>query len=148
MTNPRRARGDRGSVLTFGIGISIFMLLLVTVAINLASMWSTKVTLRTIADGAALAGAQAVDTSMVYKYGTVSSVRLSPSLARNRITAYVNQPIVNNRVIGLEISSIRVANNKVTLVLACQPDLPFGYLLPTSIAKIEATATAAQEVRK
>ena len=117
MTNPSRARGDRGSVLTFGIGISIFMLLLVTVAINLASMWSTKVTLRTIADGAALAGAQAVDTSMVYKYGTVSSVRLSPNLARNRITAYVNQPIVNNRVIGLEISSIRVANNKVTLVL-------------------------------
>lgn len=146
MKNSGRLSSEKGSILTFGIGISILVMLLVSVSVNIASLWSTKVTLRSIADGAALAGAQAVDESKVYQFGAESSVHLSPSAARMRVAEYVLQPVVKNRVHGLEIVSMKVVGSRVNVVLACQPQLAFGYLLPVRVSKIQASAVARQEI--
>jgi len=139
---------ERGSVLTFGIGLAILLLMLVTVSINIVSLWTTKVTLRTIADGAALSGAQAVDVTNVYEHGVQTIVRLSPRLSRIRVDKYLNQPAVQNRVHGLEVVTISVIGNQVNVIISCEPKLPFGYLLPTENSRIQAAATARQEVAK
>jgi hypothetical protein len=137
-------KSDRGSVLTFGIGLAVLLLMLVTVSVNLASLWSTKVTLRTIADGAALSGAQGIDVTAIYKGGVQNSVRLSPKNARTRIDRYLDQPLVRRRVHGLQVVSVIVVGNRVRLVISCEPHLPFGYLLPARVSKIQAVATAKQ----
>lgn len=143
--NPRCAlKSDRGSVLTFGIGLTVLLLMLVTVSVNLASLWSTKVTLRTIADGAALSGAQGIDVTAIYKRGVQNTVRLSSKNARTRIDRYLDQPLVRRRVHGLQVASVVVVGNRVRVVLSCEPQLPFGYLLPTRVSKIQAVATAKQ----
>ena len=135
---------DRGSVLTFGIGLVVLLLMLVTVSVNLASLWTTKVTLRTIADGAALSGAQGIDVTSIYKSGVQNSVRLSPRNARTRINRYLDQPLVRKRVHGLRVVSVIVVGSRVRVVLSCEPHLPFGYLLPTHVSRIQAVATAKQ----
>lgn len=137
-------KSERGSVLTFGIGLAILLLMLVTVSVNLASLWTTKVTLRTIADGAALSGAQAVDFTGVYESGRKPSMRLSPHSARLRIDKYLLQPSVRIRVRALRVVSTTVAGNQVKVVLSCAPQLPFGYLLPANISRIQAVAVAKQ----
>ncbi len=137
-------KSERGSVLTFGIGLAILLLMLVTASVNLASLWTTKVTLRTITDGAALSGAQAVDVTGVYESGTQNSMRLSPHSARIRIDKYLNQPSVRKRVHGLKIVSTAVVGNQVKVVLSCEPQLPFDYLLPANISRIQAVAVAKQ----
>ena len=137
-------KSDRGSVLTFGIGLVVLLLMLVTVSANLASLWTTKVTLRTIADGAALSGAQGIDVTAIYKSGVQNSVRLSPRNARTRINRYLDQPLVRKRVHGLQVVSVIVVGSRVRVVLSCEPHLPFGYLLPTHVSRIQAVATAQQ----
>jgi len=140
--------GENGSVLTFGIGLAVLLLMLVTISVNLASLWTTKVTLRTIADGAALSGAQAIDVADVYKYGVQSTARLSPNLARTRVADYLNQPAVRNRVHALEVVTIHVSGTEVKVTISCEPQLPFNYLLPTHVSRIQAVASARQELSR
>jgi hypothetical protein len=144
MNTQSTLKSDRGSVLTFGIGLVVLLLMLVTVSVNLASLWTTKVTLRTIADGAALSGAQGIDVTSIYKSGVQNSVRLSPRNARTRINRYLDQPLVRKRVHGLQVVSVIVVGSRVRVVLSCEPHLPFGYLLPTHVSRIQAVATAKQ----
>jgi hypothetical protein len=144
MNTQSTLKSDRGSVLTFGIGLVVLLLMLVTVSVNLASLWTTKVTLRTIADGAALSGAQGIDVTSIYKSGAQNSVRLSPRNARTRINRYLDQPLVRKRVHGLQVVSVIVVGSRVRVVLSCEPHLPFGYLLPTHVSRIQAVATAKQ----
>jgi len=142
------SKSENGSVLTFGIGLAILLLMLVSVSVNLAALWITKATLRTIADGAALSGAQAVDVAGVYKHGVQGAVRLSPRLARFHVERYLDQTPVRKRVHGLRVVKITVAGDQVKVILACDPQLPFGYLLPTQISRIQAVAMARQETSK
>ncbi|MEI7442336.1 MAG: Tad domain-containing protein [Actinomycetes bacterium] len=144
MREPTMDNSERGSVLTFGIGLAILLLMLVTVSVNLASVWTTKVTLRTITDGAALSGAQAVDLTHVYESGAYNSLHLSPKSARIRVDKYLQQPSVRKRVHGLQIVSTTVAGDQIKVVLSCEPQLPFGYLLPVHISRIQAVAIAKQ----
>lgn len=137
---------DRGSVLTFGIGLSILLLMVITVSVNIASLWTTKVTLRTIADGAALSGAQAVDVSNIYRSGLTVPVRLSPSLARLKVEDYLRQPAVRSRVNSLRIVDTHVEGSQIKVVLSCEPNLPFGYLLPIQTSRIQVVAMARQQV--
>jgi hypothetical protein len=44
---------DEGSILLFGIGLSVAGLMIATVSINVASLWVTRNVLDGIADGAA-----------------------------------------------------------------------------------------------
>jgi len=52
--SPRKLVGrDEGSILLFGIGLSVAGLMIATVSINVASLWVTRNVLDGIADGAA-----------------------------------------------------------------------------------------------
>ena len=62
---------DEGSILLFGIGLSVAGLMIATVSINVASLWVTRNVLDGIADGAALSAAQAVNTDHLHRFGNV-----------------------------------------------------------------------------
>lgn len=123
-----RVKDDEGSVLVLGIGLSIICVLIATVAINVSTVWLARTSLDSVADGAALAGAQAIDSASVYRDGLTGITHLSPSLARAKVRAYVAKPEVKSQVHGLKVRAIVVSGNSVQVTVSATPAMPFGYL--------------------
>jgi len=66
-------RTDDGSVLILILGLVVLAALFVTVVIDVSTLYLERRTLIAAADGAALAGAQAVDRATIYENGLPSS---------------------------------------------------------------------------
>jgi uncharacterized membrane protein len=66
-------RRDQGSVLLLILGLVVLAALLITVVIDVSSLYLERRNLIAAADGAALAGAQAIDQEAVYTSGLPSS---------------------------------------------------------------------------
>jgi hypothetical protein len=137
---------DRGSLLTFGIGIAILVLMLVTVSVNIATLWTTKVTLSSVADGAALSGAQGIDINSIYQHGAHSPVVLSDSAVRFRVKKYLRLGQVKSQLSDLKLDSVTIRRDTVAVLLSCKPDIPFGYFLPAMPRRVKAIASAKQQI--
>lgn len=137
-----KTRNDEGSILVLGIGLSLVCVLVATVAINVATVWLARTSLDSVADGAALAGVHAVDSAAIYRDGLSGMTRISPSLARTKVRAYLARPEVQSQVHGLKLRSIVVSGNSVQVTVSCFPAMPFGYLwdAPTVTARSKARA--------
>lgn len=133
---------DEGSILVLGIGLSLVCVLIATVAINVATVWLARTALDSVADGAALAGAQAIDRAAIYQEGLRGITRVSPSLARAKVRAYLARPEVQAQVHDLKLRSVSVSGNSVQVTVSCLPAMPFGYLWdsPTVLARSKARA--------
>lgn len=133
---------DEGSILVLGIGLSLVCVLIATVAINVATVWLARTALDSVADGAALAGAQAIDRAAIYQEGLRGITRVSPSLARTKVRAYLARPEVQAQVHDLKLRSVSVSGNSVQVAVSCRPAMPFGYLWdsPTVLARSKARA--------
>lgn len=131
-----------GSVMTLAIGLFVVVVSLCTLGADVSSLWVTRHGLDSVADGAALAAAQAVDAEVIYRHGLTSPVRLNPVLAKEKVTAYVTAANAKARFVGLRIRSVNVTNSRVHVELQCAPDLPFGYLVPSGGGVILASAEA------
>lgn len=138
---------DEGSILLFGIGLAVAALMIVTTAINVAAMWTTRNVLDGIADGSALAVAQAIDSNAVYRNGLGSALVLSEPLARTRVNQYVLNSGVRGQVAGFTVRSVAVSGRAVTVTVQATPVLPFGYLLPVSRAVVVSSAKAINKVK-
>ena len=137
-----RRTNDEGSILVLGIGLSLVCVLIATVAINVATVWLARTALDSVADGAALAGAQAIDRAAIYQEGLSGITRVSPSLARAKVRAYLARPEVQAQVHDLKLRSVSVSGNSVQVAVSCRPAMPFGYLWdsPTVLARSKARA--------
>lgn len=140
-------RNDEGSVLVLGIGLSLVCVLVATVAINVATVWLARTSLDSVADGAALAGAQAIDSAAVYRDGLSGITRVSPSQARAKVRAYLARPEVKSQVHGLKLRSISVSGNSVQVTVSCSPAMPFGYLWDTATVTARSKARAINYVK-
>jgi hypothetical protein len=138
---------DHGSILVFGIGLSLAGLMIATVSINVASIWVTKNTLDGIADGAALAAAQAVDVDVIYREGVGNNLRLNESLARIRVKEYLKVADAGSQIQNLSVSSVSVSGSAVTVTVQAQPHTAFGYLMPISAPVVVSAAKAINKVR-
>ena len=135
-------KNERGSVLTFGILLALLLTTLSTVCIDVASLWTTKTTLNSVADAAALNAAGAVDVQNIYHTGSASSVRIDPIQARTRVLSYLRRSEVKNKVHNLRLLSVKVSQNKVQVIISCSPQLAFGYLLPNTTLSVKSRAVA------
>lgn len=140
------ARED-GSILLFGIGLSVAGLMIATVSINVASLWVTRNTLDGIADGAALSAAQAVDTDAIYRDGLGSNLRLNENLARAKVKQYVDAANVRSQVKQFVVRSVEVSGSTVTVTVQARPSPAFGYLIPISTPVVVSAAKAINKVR-
>lgn len=138
---------DEGSVLIFGIGLSIAGLMIATVAVNVASIWITRNTLDGIADGAALSAAQAVDSEAIYRQGLDRTLFLNERIARKKVREYVDAAGVRTQVEQFTIRSVVVTGKSVMVTLQAKPRPAFGYLMPVSTPVVVSAAKAINKVR-
>ena len=138
---------EEGSILLFGIGLSVAGLMIATVSINVASLWVTKNVLDGIADGAALAAAQAVDSEAVYRDGLGTNLDLNENLARTKVNQYVTAANVRSQVQQFSVKSVVVSGTAVTVTVQASPRTAFGYLMPISSPVVVSAAKAINKVR-
>ena len=138
---------EEGSILLFGIGLSVAGLMIATVSINVASLWVTKNVLDGIADGAALAAAQAVDSEAVYRDGLGTNLGLNENLARTKVNQYVTAANVRSQVQQFSVRSVVVSGTAVTVTVQASPRTAFGYLMPISTPVVVSAAKAINKVR-
>ncbi len=138
----RRLRADdRGSVLPLVIGAVVIVLTLVTVVTDVSTLWLQRRALQATVDGAALAGAQAVDLPSVYAGGAHGDLRLDPRAARTAVTSYVR--VVPTTLRSLRVSSVAVTGTTVTVRATALAAPPFLSLLTGRGITVVAEATAA-----
>jgi exo-beta-1,3-glucanase (GH17 family) len=118
-----------------------------TLAVNVATLWLTRNVLDGIADGAALAAAQAIDSDAIYESGVGGNLKLNSSQAKNRVKQYVQTGNIKSQVRELGIKSVVVSGTSVTVTLQAKPNLAFGYLLPISSPVVVSSAKAINKVR-
>ncbi len=138
---------DEGSILLFGIGLSVAGLMIATVSINIASIWVTRNVLDGIADGAALSAAQAVDTDSIYRNGLGGSLRLNENSARSRVNKYVAASGARSQVEQFAVRSVTVSGTAVTVIVEAKPRAAFGYLMPISSPVVVSSSKAINRVR-
>jgi hypothetical protein len=143
----KRLRKEDGSILVFGIGLAVTAIMIFTLAVNVATLWLTRNVLDGIADGAALAAAQAIDSDAIYESGVGGNLKLNSSQAKNRVKQYVQTGNIKSQVRELEIKSVVVSGTSVTVTLQAKPNLAFGYLLPISSPVVVSSAKAINKVR-
>lgn len=138
---------DQGSILLFGIGLSLAGLMIATVSINVAAIWVTRNVLDGIADGAALSAAQAIDANSVYRDGLSTNLRLNESLARSKVNQFVLVADVRSQVQEFSVRSVTVSGSTVTVTVQAKPRTAFGYLMPISTPLVVSAAKAVNKVR-
>jgi hypothetical protein len=138
---------DKGSILLFGIGLSVAGLMIATVSINVASIWVTRNVLDGIADGAALAAAQAVNTDAIYRDGLGTNLRLNENAARTKVNQYVATANVRTQVDQFSVRSVVVSGAAVTVTVQATPRTAFGYLMPISTPVVVSAAKAINKVQ-
>lgn len=143
----KNLRKEDGSILVFGIGLAVTAIMIFTLAVNVATLWLTRNVLDGIADGAALAAAQAIDSDAIYESGVGGNLKLNSSQAKNRVKQYVQTDNIKSQVRELGIKSVVVSGTSVTVTLQAKPNLAFGYLLPISSPVVVSSAKAINKVR-
>lgn len=135
-------RDERGSVMLLGIGLSIAALMIVTLAVNISSVWVARHALDSVADGCALAAAQAVDTGAIYRQGVTHVVPLDQNLARRYVANYLAAGGVRSRFTDLKVRSVHVYQGRVRVEVQALAPMPFGYLLGRMRPVIVSAASA------
>lgn len=117
----RTHRADEGTVLLLIVGLVTVVALLVAVVTDVSSLYLHRRELIAAADGAALAGAQAVDEATIYRNGLPASgpVPLDPDAARLAVHRYLEQAGLG----GVDVQ-IEATTTTVTVRLAQRYRLP------------------------
>ena len=143
---PTRRRGtsdDRGSVLPLVIAAVVIVLLLVGAVTDASVLWLRRRAVQAEVDGAALAGAQAVDLGAVYAGGATGDLRLDAPRVRSAVRAWVRAA---PDPVGLRVTSITVRATEVTVRGTSSVALPFTTLLTGSRVTVVAEASAVLRV--
>jgi uncharacterized membrane protein len=113
---PRRwLSGDDGSVLPLVIGVVVVVVMLVTVVTDVSVLWLQRRSLQATVDGAALAGAQAVDLPSVYAGGAAGDLRLDPRAARGAVRAYAASVPSSQQLTSFRLTAITLTPTTVTV---------------------------------
>ncbi len=146
----RSRTSDEGSVLLLILGLVVLAGLFVTVVIDVSALFLDRRDLIAAADGAALAGAQGIDESSVYRDGLPESGSLI--LNRSRAELLVQSYLVDQGIIGtyddLEVD-VDVTNTTVTVQLVAKVRLPIANVVTPGAGHgvtVDAQATARSAV--
>jgi uncharacterized membrane protein len=141
-----RAGDDTGSVLPLVIGVLVLVIALLTVVTDVSTLWLARRSLQATVDGAALAGAQAVDLGTVYAGGASGDLRLDPAAARAAVTSYARAVPSARQLDGFRVTSIAVAATTVTVTARAVVRPPFLAFVTGSGVTVVADATARNTV--
>lgn len=143
----RPTRDDAGSVLPLIIGAVVVMTMLVTVITDVSVLWLGRRSTQAAVDGAALAGAQAVDLPSLYRDGAVGDLALDPVAARRAVRTWVRDLPASQLPPGFRITRVTATTTTVTVQAQATLRLPFLSFLTGRGVPVVADATATNAAR-
>jgi hypothetical protein len=144
-----RRRDEQGSTMPLIVGLASVLLLGIALVINASSAYLQRQSLDTLADGAALRGAD-LGAAGVYGEGGLTQARLlqEKGAVEKVVTAYLKSVGADRTYPGLRVSArVNVADRSVTVTLQAPVTLPLH--IPGSPAEpvVGASSTAAVTVQ-
>ncbi|QWC83939.1 hypothetical protein KLP28_09885 [Nocardioidaceae bacterium] len=144
MSAPAAARGraadERGQVTVLVVGFFLVVATLVAVVVDASAAYLQRQRLANLADGAALAAADAVDLDTLYAQGVGESLPLSDAAAQQQVGAYLARAATD--VEGLDWT-VSATGDEVTVQVSGMLDLPLG--VPGVADSVRVTATGAAQ---
>ncbi len=137
---------DRGSVLPLVIGVVVIVMALLTVVTDVSVLFLQRRSLQATVDGAALAGAQAVDLAPVYSGGAHGDLRLDPPAVRAAVRMYVSAVPSVRELVGFRLTALRVDAATVTIRARATARPPFLSFLNGQGVIVVAEASARTSV--
>jgi len=116
-------RGERGQTTVLIIGFAVVAMLMVAVVVDASAAYLRRSGLDSVADGAALAAADGIESSQVYRGRLGARARIDPALARRFVADYVRQTGAAARYPGLSYA-IETSADRVVVHLTSPLDLP------------------------
>ena len=137
-------RSDEGTVLLLIVGLVVVAALLVAVVTDVSALYLERRELVAAADGAALAGAQAVDEESVYRNGLPATgpVPLDQAAAEEAVRSYLSDAGLFTAKLDVTIST---SATTVSVVLRTRTELPVASTVTagaSGTAAVSASATA------
>ena len=137
-----RRRHDAGSVLPLVLGVVVLVIALVTMVTDVSVLWLQRRSLQATVDGAALAGAQAVDLPTVYAGGAHGDLLLDRGAARTAVRSYVAAIPSAKRLTSFRVAAVSVTTVTVTVRATAVARPPFLTWLNGTGVTIVAQASA------
>lgn len=140
----RRARGEHGQTTVMIIGFAAVLLLVIAVAVDSTAAYVQRQGLDTLADGAALQGADlAAEGQEVYTEGVPleGSLELTGERARQAVGSYLDQVGAHGRYPGLTYD-VAVDATTVTVQLSAPLDLPLDFPGAPAASRVGSTGSA------
>ncbi len=139
-----RARDERGATTVMVIGFAAILLMVIAVAVDSTAAYVQRQGLDTLADGAALQGADlAAEGEEVYTEGVPveGSLEVTPEKARQAVGAYLDQVGARGRYPGL-VYDVSVDATTVTVRLSAPLELPLDFPGAPAGATVGSTGSA------
>jgi hypothetical protein len=118
-----RSRRERGQTSLLIIGLSVVVLLMVAVVVDASSAYLRRTGLDSLADGAALAGADGVQGRQVYEGGLGKRADIDPVVARRYVAEYLRETGASRRYPGLRFD-VEAGGDEVVVHVAAPLQLP------------------------
>jgi uncharacterized membrane protein len=141
-----RRRDDRGTVTLLIIGLAVVLLIMTAVVTDASAAYLQRQSLDTIADGAALTGADAgASGDEAYGDGLGSDLHLDADIARAAVFGYLHRIGAFDRYPGLAVQvSVDASTQRVVVAVHAPIRLPLH--VPGSPAQASIGATGAATV--
>lgn len=139
----RRAPSEPGQTSVLVVGFAAVALMMVAVVVDASAAYLQRQGLDSLADGAALAGADGVQGEHVYTHGLGERAQIDPVAAEQHVAAYLDALGAQARYPGLSYTVGTTADSVVVSVSA-PLDLPLRLSGVASVPHV--TATAASQV--
>jgi hypothetical protein len=116
-------QGERGQASLLIVGLAIVLILLTGVVVDASAAYLQRQSLSTLADGAALAGANEVEGDPAYSGGLGEHVPIDPALARGAVADYFREIGAYADLPGLDFR-VSVRDRSVVVHVRAPLDLP------------------------
>jgi len=142
-----RCGGDDGQLLPLIIGYAVVIALLITVVVDISTVYLQRRALAAAADAAALAAINAVDPAAVVdgRVGASEALVVSDETAVARVTDYATDAHLDTRFEDFAVRGVDVGGDgtTVTVTMAARVPIPFVNALSDDWASgLEITASA------
>lgn len=136
-------RQDEGSILVLSLGFIVICILALAVVVDASTVFMARRALQSQADGAALAGAQAIDLATYYAEGASARIRLDGAGVRAAVERHVRRDPGDGRLTG-----VALRDDIVVVSMSDRVRPPFsGWLTPTGAYDLNVEAGAVLSYR-
>lgn len=141
----RRGSSDEGTILLLTMGLVALGLSLIVVVIDVSSVFLARRSLLAACDGAALAGAQALDADHLYRYGAHGRIPIGDHDVDQAVRDYADASFPSEDFPG-QVLSATSDGTRVTVTGHRPVSMPFGrYLHAIGIGEVTVTASSSAE---